>query len=173
MIRELRRKKRTLDDRILRVVDTIGGFRMRHVGNAQQQLVQLALLAIQLVGQHLLLFAQRAALSLQRLRARSVAVAAFRCHLLRYLVDLSTKRVAARLHRTHLSIEFCGTVQLRQHFRSVPPGQPASNSIEISAQESDVDHVVTVPEPFASRPSAQSAWSEPDALYVKRWGARR
>ena len=65
-----RQVDRALDDRVVDVARAIGRVGMRQVGDPQQQVAQIALHDVELVGQHALLVAEGPAAELQLLRRR-------------------------------------------------------------------------------------------------------
>ena len=87
---------RALDDRVVGVAGAVGRVGVRQVGDAQQQVAQLVCDDVELVGQHPLVLAERAAARLQLLGAGDVAVAA---QLRRPAFDssLTSARMASRL----------------------------------------------------------------------------
>jgi len=141
MIGERRRHlQRTLDDRIVVVVRSVGGFGAGRVRKSQHHVAQLNLHRFEPLGQNLFGFSERSALDLKSIRQLGVAVTPGLTHLLGEFVDGGPNTVAFGGDLTQLFVERDGGIELLQQVGRTAAGQGDPHGLGIVAEQTNVDH---------------------------------
>ena len=113
---------------------------MGQVGDPQQQLSQIALHDIELVGHHALLIAECPAPRLHLLGTGHVAAAAQLADLLRELVDLGANGVALGDDVARQRVEGDRPLELVEHVGLTTACQGGASRLGVGTQQTDIDH---------------------------------
>ena len=132
---------RALDDRVVGVAQPVGRVVGRQVGDAQQEVAQLALELVGLVGQRGLRLRRASRLSAMSRSASSVSPSRrSRPTCFDSSLTWPAGVVPARGDLPQPPVEGCGLVDLHHQLGCAPPGDGGADARQIGAQQADVDH---------------------------------